>query len=579
MRQDAARDADATMSSNEDSDGGSATPSGGSDDAPDTRPSEQPAVAGEARGFFTYELRGSAPLSDAQRRALVDYAITERTRSGSTDRATRALELLGEGVGMVEPSGELVWMNHGLSRQPPETMRRFADACVHAIHNWRRTKAAEHHGASSVRATFRAQGKWYDVVMTPLFGSGGATIEGAVALLVDATATRRVQDRLDAIDQAGAGLLELDLEEIRAQHPPERLRTLESRVLGATRSVLGFDNFEYRLTNRQSGQLELVFSSGLAPLGIGQRIYARAEANGLSGIVATTGRSIVCADVSQEPRYVQGLPGAASTLTVPLRLYDRVVGVLNVESVESARFDDEDRIGAELLGRYVALALHMLDLLVTERCDTLRAMSETLAREAAKPLEELAVALRELRARATDDATRALAAEVAGHAARVDEVLRNAGTAQRGILGAEDFMREGRIDPAFGGRAILVADDDATTRGTVREVFEQQGASVIECADGVQAIRAIRERIASGAPIDLVISDIRMPDANGYEVFRAAKDARADLPVILMTAFGYDPSHSIVRSSQEGLHCHLFKPIEISQLLEESRKALRPAQA
>jgi hypothetical protein len=41
-----------------------------------------------------------------------------------------------------------------------------------------------------------------------------------------------------------------------------------------------------------------------------------------------------------------------------------------------------------------------------------------------------------------------------------------------------------------------------------------------------------------------------------------------------MTAFGYDPNHSIVRSSQEGLHCFLFKPFQIKQLLEEGRKAL-----
>jgi DNA-binding NtrC family response regulator len=57
-------------------------------------------------------------------------------------------------------------------------------------------------------------------------------------------------------------------------------------------------------------------------------------------------------------------------------------------------------------------------------------------------------------------------------------------------------------------------------------------------------------------------------------VFRASKDAHPETPVILMTGFGYDPNHSIVRSGQEGLHCHLFKPIEIAQLLEESRKAL-----
>jgi DNA-binding NtrC family response regulator len=85
---------------------------------------------------------------------------------------------------------------------------------------------------------------------------------------------------------------------------------------------------------------------------------------------------------------------------------------------------------------------------------------------------------------------------------------------------------------------------------------------------------AIRAAVAAGTPFDLVISDVRMPDANGYEVFRATKDASPSTPVILMTAFGYDPNHSIVRSSQEGLHCFLFKPFQIAQLLEEGRKAL-----
>jgi hypothetical protein len=44
--------------------------------------------------------------------------------------------------------------------------------------------------------------------------------------------------------------------------------------------------------------------------------------------------------------------------------------------------------------------------------------------------------------------------------------------------------------------------------------------------------------------------------------------------VLLMTGFGYDPHHSIVRASQEGLACVLFKPFEVSHLLNEVRKAL-----
>jgi DNA-binding NtrC family response regulator len=67
-----------------------------------------------------------------------------------------------------------------------------------------------------------------------------------------------------------------------------------------------------------------------------------------------------------------------------------------------------------------------------------------------------------------------------------------------------------------------------------------------------------------------------MPDRNGYEIFRAAKDTDPEMPVILMTGFGYDPHHSIVRSSQEGLHCFLFKPFQAQQLIDEVRKALTP---
>ena len=77
---------------------------------------------------------------------------------------------------------------------------------------------------------------------------------------------------------------------------------------------------------------------------------------------------------------------------------------------------------------------------------------------------------------------------------------------------------------------------------------------------------------------DLVITDIKMPHRNGYEIFAAAKRRREDLPVMLMTGFGYDPHHSIVRASQEDLSSVMFKPFKVAQLLEEVRKALMSCQ-
>ena len=552
-----------------------------SDDKDNSPPGEprdippHPADATSAQAEHRYELSGSSALTDSQRAALAGFTIVPKPGRAvegpsGADRAARALELLGQGVGVVDAHGELVWMSHGLSRQAPETLRRFADACVDAIACWQRSKQV----ASSIRAGFRVGSAWFDVVMTPYRRSDQDPVDGAVALLLDATASRRLQDRMDAIDQAGAELLHFDAESVRSMHAPERLRALEARVLAATRSTLGFDHFEYRLTDRRTGQLELVFCSGMVPLGIGERIFARGEGNGLCGVVASTGQSIVCAETAAEPRYVKGLPGAHSSLTVPLRLHGQIVGVMNAESVEPAHFDDEDRVCAELLGRYVALSLNILDMLVAERCETNRMVVEQLTGEASGAVSDLARDARALSEQSPEGPLSELARRLVEHANRVEDALKASARGPRGVLGAADFLREGMSDPSFSGKAVLVADDDLSIRRTVRAVLEQQGCVVHESPDGTGAIRMIRDRAAAGSPFDLVISDVRMPDANGYEVFRATKDANASTPMILMTAFGYDPHHSIVRSSQEGLHCFLFKPFQVSQLLEESRKAL-----
>ena len=56
-------------------------------------------------------------------------------------------------------------------------------------------------------------------------------------------------------------------------------------------------------------------------------------------------------------------------------------------------------------------------------------------------------------------------------------------------------------------------------------------------------------------------------------ILGAVKAHAANLPVILMTGFGYDPHHSSIRASQEGLHALLFKPFKASQLLDSVARA------
>ena len=69
-------------------------------------------------------------------------------------------------------------------------------------------------------------------------------------------------------------------------------------------------------------------------------------------------------------------------------------------------------------------------------------------------------------------------------------------------------------------------------------------------------------------PDDAILADIRLPDMPGYEMFKRLRDAQPQARVILMTAYGYDASHSIVKARQEGLRSLLFKPFRVDQLLD-----------
>jgi DNA-binding NtrC family response regulator len=69
--------------------------------------------------------------------------------------------------------------------------------------------------------------------------------------------------------------------------------------------------------------------------------------------------------------------------------------------------------------------------------------------------------------------------------------------------------------------------------------------------------------------------DIRLPDLDGYEVFRRLRQVQPGVPIILMTGFGYDPTHSIVKARQEGLQTVLYKPFRADRLMEAVEQALR----
>ena len=112
---------------------------------------------------------------------------------------------------------------------------------------------------------------------------------------------------------------------------------------------------------------------------------------------------------------------------------------------------------------------------------------------------------------------------------------------------------------------ILCVDDETRVTELIKELLEFDDNHV----ETINTSKDVIEFVKEWKP-NIIISDIKMPHRNGYEIFAAANRYQENLPVILMTGFGYDPGHSIVHALQNGLHpkARLFKPFRLDQLID-----------
>lgn len=473
------------------------------------------------------------------------------------------LDVIGQGVCILGPDGRVIWRNAKLANLSDEVVDRIRKYC---LDTYTRSDAPPIRPRSLSLVTEGEQ--YFEATITPVHDK----VQGMrlVVVVSDVSRSRRLQQKMDAIDNAGRELVRLDADQLANMDARQRLELLERKIIRYTRELLHFDNFAIRLLDKTSNKLELVLCAGLPQEAQLIDIYASTENSGISGYVAATGRSYICADVSRDPRYLQGIDNAKSSLTVPLRLHDQVVGVLNIESVRLASFTEEERQFAEIFGRYVAIALHILDLLVVERYATTGRLADDVSAEISGPLGDiLADATTLMEDYIGHDDLRHRLQAIADNVVTIRESIKAVTQPLGGILGAKP--KASSLDPLLAGKKVLVIDDEEIIRRTVHDVLEKKGCVVEVARDGTDALAMIRAR-----KYDLVVSDIRMPGHSGYEIFKEVKDANSETPVIFMTGFGYDPTHSIIRARPEGLSAVLYKPFKVDQLLSSIRAAVAP---
>ena len=413
--------------------------------------------------------------------------------------------------------------------------------------------------------------RFFTLKAVPIVGPDGQC-NNVVVTMADTTVAHNQRQKLDALHSAGNGLADLRPEEIYQMDVEQRIDLLKENILHFALDLLKYDVVEIRLLSPDSTDLPILLSYGInSNEGRVRPLKAEAKGNGVTGFVVATGTSYLCEDTTNDPLYLDGLVGAKSSLTVPLKLGDQVIGSFNVESPNPRAFDESDLRFIEAFADDIAVSLNTLRLLDAQRNNATLESVEAIRDAVALPLDEI-----------LNDTVHAIESYI-GHDPDVTERLRAILTHAREVkkhihqIGREavpdsdrKFIVRSEQRPQLADKRILVIDGDEQVRTSAHCLLERAGCVVETAHEGHEAILMVQSCQTTDTPYDAIIADIRLPDIGGYDLLIQLKQLVEDPPLILMTGFGYDPGHSIVKARQAGLRANavLFKPFRLDQLLE-----------
>lgn len=412
--------------------------------------------------------------------------------------------------------------------------------------------ASGRHASFTLHRPKRLEKAHIAVNLCPVFDSTGA-VTRIVVLVRDVTAEVTQQQKLDALHTAGRELAGLDVEGIDEMNLPSRVELLKQNLRRIVRNLLHYETIEIRILDRKTGELKLLLEDGMTKEAAGRALYAAPTGNGVTGYVAFTGKSYLCEDTACDPHYIEGAKGAHSSLTVPLKFQDEVIGTLNVESSKGNAFGPDELQFTELFSKEIADALHTLDLLTAQLACTASQSIEEVNKAIALPIDDVLASASLLLGRHPSS-------EAAVHLRRIIDKAREV---------KESVAKVGReiaLLPASDGRClaakrVLVVDTDERMRKNAHSLIGRLGGKVETAASAGEGLALVADN-----PYDAILLDIKPGDMRGSEAYRRFRAASPAASIALTTGFGYDNDHTIVKARQEGLRHVIFKPFKPDQV-------------
>jgi GAF domain-containing protein len=500
--------------------------------------------------------------------------LQNAVRLGKLLQNDRILEGMPDAVALLDADLSILWANH-LFLEWCNKGNVIGEQFFTALSGPEIVGTEEHPLLAALRSNKAtsslikiANGRFLQLHAAPL-SEPGSDERHLVVALRDVTGETNQHQKLAAIQDAGRELADLKPEEIFDMPVEDRIELLKSNILHCTKDLLKFDVVEIRLMDQKTGQLVPLLEVGMDEAAARRDLYAAEEDNGVTGFVACSGKSYLCEDTANDPLYIQGAEGAKSSLTVPLKLHNQVIGTFNVESPKPHAFTDADLQFLQIFCRDVAVSLNTLQLLDAQRMNAAQESVEEIHRQVAVPIDEIVCD-----ATFVTEQLQGLDPELRG---RLEKIL----TTARGIK--EAIQRVGRrlaptdAVPVTGpekrdklrGKRVLVVDSDESIRSSAHALLEPHECVVETVQRGSEAESLFRHGLKQ-LNYDAVISGVKLPDMSGYDLMMRLSPMVQPVPLILSQEFGWDSGHTLVKARQAGLHpsgC-VIKPFKERQLLD-----------
>lgn len=496
--------------------------------------------------------------------------------------AEDVLNCLPEGVAMVASDMSVLWTN-SCFEQWTGGVSRLGENFYSALSNPEIVgsdtcplQTCFSTGKLATSTILTSKGAYYQVYAAPLRNDqGNDLVKKIVVTLSDVTEEVLQEQKLAAIHQAGAKLTDLKPDEIFLMDVDQRIELLKENIRHYTRDLLNVEVIEIRLLEQSTGDLIPLLSVGIDQVAADRRLMASPQGNGVTGYVAASGKSYLCRDTTKDPMYLEGFKGARSSLTVPILLHEEVIGTINIESPKLDSFTSSDQQFLEIFARDVAVALNTLELLVAQKNDAACQSIEAIHAAVALPIDGL---LRD---------SVHLMEKYIGHdpdtVFRLRSVLSKARAVRNSIRSIGQSIAPIEVSPVgatiescgkLAGKRVLVVDADEQVLLQAHSLLERYGCVVETARCGDEAVAMVKTSIDE--PYQIIIADIKLPDYSGYQLMVRLQKLMDHVPMALMTGFGYDPGHSIVKARQAGLHpkAILYKPFRLDQLLSVSETLL-----